>query len=168
MKLFINSLKVNALACSSTFVRASTSCSLALGSVKLAVPTCTAEAPMDRYSSTSSTVSMPPNPRIAVLTALFVSQTSFKVMGLIARPNQPDRVLRGEAKDVGACGRIEFSQYRECFGYEGADAAILEAGGIEHPRSSREEPGGGGPVDGFAGKALGGEASEAVQVNKVG
>src|SRR6266436_3077136 len=71
------------------FVRALASCSLALGSVKLAVPTCTAEAPTARYSSTSSTVSMPPSPNIGILTAFLVSQTSFKVMGLMAGPERP-------------------------------------------------------------------------------
>ncbi len=44
----------------------------------------------------------------------------------------------------------------------------MEPNGVEHPGRGREKPGGGGAFDGFAGKALGNEASEAVQVNKVG
>jgi len=36
------------------------------------------------------------------------------------------------------------------------------------PGGGREEPGGGGTFDGFAGKALGDEAAEAVEVNEVG
>src|SRR6266704_2624879 len=83
------SFKVNILARSRTFVRASTRRSLALGSATLAVPTCTADAPTERYSSTSSTVSMPPRPMIGDLTAFFVSQTSLKVMGLMAGPDKP-------------------------------------------------------------------------------
>src|SRR6266568_9096673 len=83
------SFTVNTLARSGTFVRPPTSRSLTRGSAKLAVPTCTAEAPTERYSSTSSTVSMPPRPIIGVLTALRVSQTSLKVMGLIAGPDKP-------------------------------------------------------------------------------
>src|ERR1700737_1064443 len=69
--------------------RPATSCSLALGSAKLAVPTCTAEAPTDRYSSTSSTVSIPPSPITGIFTAFFTSQTSRRVMGLIAGPERP-------------------------------------------------------------------------------
>src|SRR5439155_525464 len=48
-----------------------------------------AEVPTARYSSTSSTVSLPPRPIIGVLTAFLVSQTSLKVMGLIAGPDKP-------------------------------------------------------------------------------
>jgi len=44
----------------------------------------------------------------------------------------------------------------------------LEADGIEHPGGGGVEAGGGGAFDGFAGKAFGDEASEAVQVDKVG
>src|SRR5216683_2512420 len=77
------------LACTRAFVRALASLSLALGSAKLAVPTCTAEAPTDRYSSTSSTVCTPPKPITGILTAFFVSQTNRRVMGRIAGPERP-------------------------------------------------------------------------------
>src|SRR6201997_1176739 len=83
------SFKVNTLASSRTFVRPPTSRSLTLGSAKLAVPTCTADAPTERYSSTSFTVSMPPKPITGDLTAFRVSQTSLKVMGLMAGPDRP-------------------------------------------------------------------------------
>src|SRR5215469_16764876 len=63
--------------------------SLARGSVKLAVPTCTADAPTTMYSSTSSAVSIPPSPRIGIFTTLRTSQTSLNVMGLIAGPDSP-------------------------------------------------------------------------------
>src|SRR5207253_9963068 len=48
-----NSLTLSILASISTFGRASTNLSLTRGSAKLAVPTCTADAPTERYSSTS-------------------------------------------------------------------------------------------------------------------
>src|SRR5258707_8145382 len=83
------SLILLALTCTRAFVRALASLSLALGSAKLAVPTCTAEAPTTRYSSTSSTVSMPPRPITGILTAFIVSQTSRRVMGLMAGPERP-------------------------------------------------------------------------------
>src|SRR5207245_9733551 len=89
LNLSLISFKVNNLASSRTFVRPSTSRSLTRGSVKLAVPTCTAEAPTERYSSTSSTVSMPPRPIIGDRVAFRVSQTSLKVMGLMAGPERP-------------------------------------------------------------------------------
>jgi hypothetical protein len=44
----------------------------------------------------------------------------------------------------------------------------LEADGVEHPRGGLAKPGGGGAFDEFAGKTLGNEAAEAVQVYKVG
>jgi hypothetical protein len=44
----------------------------------------------------------------------------------------------------------------------------LEADGIEHPGGGGVKPGGWGAFDRFAGKSLGDEASEAVQVNQVG
>jgi hypothetical protein len=44
----------------------------------------------------------------------------------------------------------------------------LEADGIEHPGGGRVETGRWGAFDRFAGKALGDEAAQAVQVNKVG
>src|SRR5215467_4764969 len=81
--------KVKALARSRTFVRASTRLSLAFGSAKLAVPTCTAEAPTERYSSTSSAVSIPPRPIIGDRIVFRVSHTSLKVMGLMAGPERP-------------------------------------------------------------------------------
>src|SRR5215472_11087471 len=87
--LLCNALTLNTLASESALGRASTNLSLALGSAKLAVPTCTADAPTERYSSTSSAVSTPPRPIIGDLTVFFVSQTSLKVMGLIAGPESP-------------------------------------------------------------------------------
>src|SRR6266849_8319027 len=83
------SLILLALACTRAFVRALASLSLALGSAKLAVPTCTAEAPTTRYSSTSPTVSSPPRPTTGILTVFFISQTSRRVMGRIAGPERP-------------------------------------------------------------------------------
>src|SRR4029077_12766554 len=53
-------LIVNILASETACARPSTSASLIVGSAKLAVPTCTAVAPTAKYSSTSSTDSMPP------------------------------------------------------------------------------------------------------------
>jgi hypothetical protein len=44
----------------------------------------------------------------------------------------------------------------------------LEADGVEHPRWGLTKPGGGSAFDGFAGKTLGNEATEAIQVHKVG
>jgi hypothetical protein len=44
----------------------------------------------------------------------------------------------------------------------------LEADGVQHAGGGRVEAVGGGAFDGFAGKALGDEAAEAVQVNEVG
>src|SRR4029077_16732639 len=83
------SLILLALACTRAFVRALASLTLALGSAKLAVPTCTAEAPTDRYSSTSSAVSIPPSPITGIPTAFMVSQTRRRVMGLMAGPERP-------------------------------------------------------------------------------
>src|SRR6202049_707855 len=83
------SLILLALIRTRAFVRALAKLSLALGSAKLAVPTCTAEAPTDRYWSTSSTVSMPPKPITGIFTAFLVSQTSRRVMGRIAGPERP-------------------------------------------------------------------------------
>src|SRR5713226_2521522 len=76
------SLILLALACTRAFV-------MALGSAKLVVPTCTAEAPTARYSSTSSTVSMPPRPITGILTTFIVSQTRRRVIGLMAGPERP-------------------------------------------------------------------------------
>src|SRR6516165_4603750 len=56
-------LIVSSLASETVRARPSTSASLILGSAKLAVPTCTAVAPTAKYSSTSSTDSMPPRPK---------------------------------------------------------------------------------------------------------
>ncbi len=84
------------------------------------------------------------------------------------RAAQTTSVLEGVAKDVGDDRRIEFSQYREFFDYEGADPDVLEANGVEHPGGGGVEPWGGGPFDGFARKPLGDETSQAVQVNQVG
>jgi hypothetical protein len=89
-------------------------------------------------------------------------------LGVLEDSDHLDVVLQGVAEDVGDDGRIEFSQYREFFGYKGPNSHVLEPNGVEHARSGREEPGGGGAFDGFAGKALGDEASEAFQVNEVG
>src|ERR1700674_3942191 len=83
------SLILLCLACTRAFVRVLASLSLALGSAKLAVPTCTAEAPTDRYSSTSSALSMPPSPITGIPTAFMVSQTRRRVMGLMAGPERP-------------------------------------------------------------------------------
>src|ERR1700738_1824554 len=83
------SLILLALSRTRAFVRALAKLSLALGSAKLAVPTCTAEAPTDRYWSTSSTVSIPPKPITGIFTAFLVSQTSRRVMGRIAGPERP-------------------------------------------------------------------------------
>src|ERR1700686_513188 len=63
------SLILLALSRTRAFVRALANLSLTLGSVKLAVPTWTAEAPTNRYCSTSSTVSMPPRPITGIFTA---------------------------------------------------------------------------------------------------
>src|SRR5215831_9614901 len=82
-------LIVNSLASETARARPPTSASLIVGSAKLAVPTCTAVAPTARYSSTSSTDSMPPRPKIGILTAFRVSQTRRSVMGLIAGPDRP-------------------------------------------------------------------------------
>ena len=77
-------------------------------------------------------------------------------------------VFEGVAEDVGDDGRIEFSQYREFFGDERPNPHVLESDGIEHPRGGLAQPGSGGTFDGFTGKALGDEASEPIQVNKMG
>jgi len=61
-----------------------------------------------------------------------------------------------------------FRSNREFFGYEGPDPNILEADGVQHPGGGRVEPRGGGAFDGLTRKALGDEASEAVQVYEVG
>src|SRR5215813_5106520 len=84
---------VNTLASKKAFGSSRTSPSLAVGSVKLAVPTCTQVAPTERYSSTSAAVSMPPSPIIGVVTALDVSQTNRWVIGLIAGPERPPVLL---------------------------------------------------------------------------
>jgi hypothetical protein len=44
----------------------------------------------------------------------------------------------------------------------------LESDGVEHAGRGRVKPGGGGALHGLAGKAFGDEASEAIQVHKVG
>jgi hypothetical protein len=44
----------------------------------------------------------------------------------------------------------------------------LEPDGVQHPRRGRVKPRGGSAFHGFAGKAFGDEASEAIQVNEVG
>jgi len=89
-------------------------------------------------------------------------------VGILEDPDHLDIVLDSVTEDVRNDGCIEVSQYREFFGYEGADPDIFEANGIEHPGGGGIEPGCGGSFDRFAGQALGDEASEAVQVNKVG
>ncbi len=63
------SLKLNSLDSEMASRTCSTIASLAPGSAKLAVPTCTAEAPTAMYSSTSTPVSMPPRPIMGMLTA---------------------------------------------------------------------------------------------------
>ncbi len=78
-----------------------------------------------------------------------------KALGIFQDPDHFDVVLNATTEDVGYDRRIEFSQDREFFGYKGTDPDILEPDGVEHPRGGREEPGGGGALDGFAGKALG-------------
>ncbi len=88
-------------------------------------------------------------------------------LGVLQDPNHLDVILESVAEDVGDDRRIEISQYREFFSHKGSDPDILEPDGIEHPRGGRVETGGGGAFDGFAGKPLGDEASEAVQVNKM-
>src|SRR5260370_32923818 len=79
------SLILRSLCRTRAFVRALASLSLALGSAKLAVPTCTAEAPTARNSSTSSTVSIPPTPITGILAAFMLSQPRRREIGLIAR-----------------------------------------------------------------------------------
>src|SRR5580704_10362870 len=54
-------------------------------------------------------------------------------VGVLQDADHLDIVLEGVAKDVGDDRRIEFSQYREFFGYEGSHAHILEPDGVEHP-----------------------------------
>src|ERR1700730_518047 len=77
----IKLLILGMLASPQLFSRACTSCSQTAGSEKLAVPTCTAVAPTIMYSRTSSTVSIPPRPRIGILTARLDSNTSRSVRG---------------------------------------------------------------------------------------
>src|ERR1700730_14648578 len=84
-----NSLILDTLASEMSRGSLSTIPSLAVGSEKLAVPTCTAAAPIATYSSASSAVSTPPSPITGILTAFRVSQTRRKVMGFIAGPESP-------------------------------------------------------------------------------
>src|SRR5580704_155595 len=88
-KLPLNSLKVHILASIKAFAKPPAIASLAFGSEKLAVPTCTAVAPTLTYSMASATVSTPPRPRIGMSTTLLTSQTSRRVIGLIAGPERP-------------------------------------------------------------------------------
>ena len=59
------------------------------GSTKFAVPTCTAVAPAMMNSSASSTVAMPPMPRIGIFTACRHSYTMRTAIGRIAGPLRP-------------------------------------------------------------------------------
>ena len=89
-------------------------------------------------------------------------------LGILEDLDHLDIVFDGIAENVGDDRRIEFSQYREFFGYEGADPHILETDSVEHPGRGGVKAGSRGAFDRFAGKTLGDEASEAVQVNEVG
>src|SRR5260370_42332745 len=93
---------------------------------------------------------------------------SGQTLGILKDPDHLHIVLKGIAEDVGNDCRIEISQYREFFGDEGSDPHVLEPDGIQHSGRGWVETGGGGAFDGFAGKALGDEASEAGPINEVG
>jgi hypothetical protein len=91
-----------------------------------------------------------------------------KARGVLEDPDHLDVVLKGITEDVGDDRRIEISQYREFFGYEGPDPYILEPDGIEHSGRGGVETRGWGTFNGFAGETLGDEASEAVEVHEMG
>src|SRR5713101_4428289 len=83
------SLILNTLYSHRALSKPTTSRSLALGSVKLVVPTCTADAPTSMYSRTSSAFSTPPSPRMGMDVFWRTSQTRRRVSGLIAGPERP-------------------------------------------------------------------------------
>src|ERR1700732_1125490 len=86
-----------------------TSRSVALGSTKCAVPTCTAAAPASIYSATSPELSIPPSPIIGMLITLEASYTSLIVIGFMAGPDNPPVVL--PRRDLRLCASIHSAGY---------------------------------------------------------
>ncbi len=82
--------------------------------------------------------------------------------------NDLDIIFERIAEDVGDNGRIEFSQYWEFFGHEGANAHVLKADSIQHSGGGGVKAGWRCALDGLAGKALGHKAAETVQIDEVG
>src|SRR6185312_11000520 len=72
----------------------------AVGSAKLAVPTCTAVAPARRNSTASSVVAMPPMPITGIFTARASSHTMRRAIGLSAGPERPPVLLARRGRQV--------------------------------------------------------------------
>lgn len=67
--------------------------SVTVGSMKLAVPTCIAEAPANMNSIASRPFMIPPNPITGMLTALATCHTILTAIGRTAAPDSPPVIV---------------------------------------------------------------------------